>query len=101
MLSHRRRFGLGFFVVAFFFPNALIGLFDQKELISESLEFRQFGKDYLRIASFSYFSITITFAIGMLMRSVEKVGYPQVIAISTVALNTFLKVSIVEFTAAS
>lgn len=85
-----------FFVVAFFFPNALIGLFDQKDIISESLQFRQFGKDYLRIASFSYFSITVTFAIGMLMRSVEKVGYPQVIAIATVALNTILNYLLIQ-----
>lgn len=79
-----------FFIVAFFFPNALMGLFDQKDIVAESILFRQLGKDYLKIAGFSYFSITITFAIGMFMRSVEKVGYPQVISIGTVILNTFL-----------
>ena len=79
-----------FFIIAFIFPNALIGLFDHYKTQSESAIFREFGVDYLRIAGFSYYSMTISFAIGILMRTVEKVGYPQIIAIVTVILNTFL-----------
>ncbi len=79
-----------FFVFAFFFPEVLIGIFDHNELASTSDEFITFGRDYLKVASFSYFSMTISFAIGMLMRSVEKVGYPQFVAIGAVLLNTFL-----------
>ncbi len=79
-----------FFTVSYFFPNVLIGMFDHKSEESTSLLFQEFGSNYLRIAAFSYFSITISFAIGVFMRSVEKVGYPQIIAISTVVLNTFL-----------
>lgn len=79
-----------FFTFAFFAPKMLIGIFDHNSLPSASESFRQYGSDYLKIAAFSYFTMTITFAIGMLMRSVEKVGYPQIIAIGTVILNTFL-----------
>ena len=79
-----------FFIVAFFFPNALVGLFDHYKTQAESTTFREFGVNYLKIAGFSYFSMTVSFAIGILMRSVEKVGYPQIVAIGTVILNTFL-----------
>ncbi|MCK5387973.1 MAG: MATE family efflux transporter [Candidatus Izimaplasma sp.] len=79
-----------FFIVAFFFPNALVGIFDHYDTEVKSTLFREFGVSYLRIAGFAYFSMTITFAIGILMRSVEKVGYPQYVAMGTVALNTLL-----------
>ena len=79
-----------FFTFAFFAPKVLIGIFDHNTLTSTSESFKQYGSDYLKIAAFSYFSMTITFAIGMLMRSVEKVGYPQMVAVSVVALNTLL-----------
>ena len=79
-----------FVIVAFFFPNALIGLFDHYKTQVESDTFREYGVDYLKIAGLSYFSMTVSFAIGILMRSVEKVGYPQIVAIFTVVLNTFL-----------
>jgi len=79
-----------FFIVAFFFSNSLIGLFDHYDSVVKSTSFRKFGVDYFRIAGFAYFSMTISFAISILMRSVEKVVYPQVIAIGTVLLNTFL-----------
>ena len=79
-----------FFIFAFFFSDILMGLFDHNSVASTSQEFRKFGSDYLKIAAFSYFSMSVTFGIGMLMRSVEKVGYPQFVAIGAVALNTVL-----------
>ena len=79
-----------FFIIAFFFPNTLVGLFDHYDTELKSTLFREFGVNYLKIAGFSYFSMTVSFAIGILMRSVEKVGYPQIIAIGTVIMNTFL-----------
>ncbi len=79
-----------FFVIAVFFPNNLIGLFDHYDTEMKSTLFRNFGTDYLKIAGFAYFSMTASFAIGILMRSVEKVVYPQIVSIGTVGLNTFL-----------
>jgi len=79
-----------FFIVAVFFPNMLIGLFDHYDTAIKSAQFRSFGKDYLKIAGFAYFSMTVSFAIGILMRSVERVIYPQIISMGTVVLNTFL-----------
>jgi len=79
-----------FFIFAFFAPETLIGIFDHNTLASSSESFKQYGSDYLKIVAFSYFSMTITFAVGMLMRSVEKVGYPQIVTIGVVVLNTFL-----------
>lgn len=79
-----------FFIVAFFFPNALISIFDHNSTQASSTLFYNFGSNYLRIVGFSYFSMTISFAIGMLMRSVEKVWFPQIVATGGVILNTIL-----------
>ncbi len=79
-----------FFIVAFFFSYPLIGLFDHYESSVDSTLFRNYGHDYFKIAGFAYFFMAISFAISIFMRSVEKVGYPQLVAIGTVLLNTFL-----------
>ncbi len=85
-----------FFIFAFFFPEVLMGIFDHNSELATSQLFKEYGSNYLKIAAFSYFSMTVSFAIGMLMRSVEKVGYPQIIAIGTVVLNTFLNYLLIQ-----
>ncbi len=79
-----------FFILAFFFPEFIISIFDHNSVESSSALFKEFGANYLKIAAFSYFSMTVISAIGMFMRSVEKVWYPQMVAIGTVITNTFL-----------
>ncbi len=79
-----------FFIFGFFFPELVISFYNNSDDIANSLLLKEFGVSYLRVAAFSYFAMTIIFIIGMLMRSVEKVLYPQLVAISTVLINTVL-----------
>jgi len=85
-----------FFVIAFFFSIQLMGLFDHYGSTFESVTFRNYGSTYFKIAAFAYFPMAISFAISILMRSVEKVGYPQYVAIGTVLLNTLLNYTLIN-----
>ena len=64
--------------------------------IANELIVREFGTRYLKIASFSYFFTSMAFVINMLMRSVEKVIFPQIVAILVVLLNTFLNYGLIN-----
>jgi len=79
-----------FFTLAFFFPGTVIGFYDNADDAVNSALLETYGISYLRIASFSYIVMAISFSVGTLMRSVEKVIYPQAIAILQVIINTFL-----------
>lgn len=79
-----------FFTLGFFFPEFIIGLYDNTQDPVNSIILTDYGVSYLRVAAFSYFTMTIIAVIGSLMRSVEKVIYPQVIAVIAVVINTFL-----------
>jgi len=79
-----------FFITSFFFPEFVIGLYNNSGEYTEGLLLTNYAVQYLEVAAFSYFTMTITFTISMWMRNVEKVLYPQAIAILVVGLNTFL-----------
>lgn len=79
-----------FFLVSFLFPEFVIGLYDNSGDFAEGVILTNYAVEYLGIAAFSYFTMTISFTISMWMRNVEKVIYPQAIAVLVVALNTFL-----------
>lgn len=79
-----------FFIASFFFPEFIIGLYNNSGDEVNSVILNNYGVSYLRIAAFSYFTMTLTSVIAMFMRSVERVIYPQAVAIFTVVLNTFL-----------
>lgn len=79
-----------FFVFAFFFPEFVIGLYDNTNDPVNSAILREYGVSYLKVAAFSYFTMTVTAVISALMRNVEKVVYPQVIAVIAVIINTIL-----------
>lgn len=85
-----------FFIMGKFFPEFVIGIFNNGDNISERAIIKSFGVEYLSIAPFSYFTISISFMIGMWMRSVERVVYPQIIAILVVILNTFLNYTLIS-----
>jgi len=79
-----------FFTLAFFFPGTVIGFYNNADNAVNSALLESYGISYLKIASFSYIVMAISFSIGTLMRSVEKVIFPQIIAILQVVVNTFL-----------
>lgn len=79
-----------FFIFGFFFPKFIIGLYDNTNDPVNSIILKEYGVSYLTVAAFSYFTMTITAVIGSLMRSVEKVVYPQVVAVFAVLINTGL-----------
>lgn len=79
-----------FFVLGFFFTDQIIDLYNNTSNMADYNLVQEYGVQYLKIAAFTYFTMTFSFAIQMLMRSVEKVLYPQVISIFMVILNTVL-----------
>lgn len=85
-----------FFIAAFFFPEFIIGLYNHSGDEVNSVILNDFGIQYLKIAAFSYFTMTFTFVISMIMRSVERVIYPQAVAILTVLLNTLLNYTLIK-----
>ena len=87
---------LVFFIAAFFFPEFIIGLYNNSGDEVNSVILNDFGVEYLRVAAFSYFTMTITFVIAMIMRSVERVIYPQIVAIFVVLLNTLLNYILIK-----
>ncbi len=85
-----------FFILGKFFPEFIIGLYDNSDNVSESIILTSFGTQYLSIATFSYFTMSASFMISMWMRAVEKVIYPQAIAIGVVLLNTLLNYALIK-----
>lgn len=79
-----------FFVVVHFFPAFIVGLYNNGDDLYDKLIIEAYGVRYLRIVSFSYITMAVGFTIQMLMRSVEKVIFPQVISVLTVLTNTGL-----------
>lgn len=79
-----------FFIAGFFFTEQVIGIFSNSGNAQSSSSFIDYGVQYMSIVVFSYITLTITFLIGMLMRSVERVLFPQVISVITVVMNTGL-----------
>lgn len=79
-----------FFIVGHFFAPQIISIYNNGEDPVAKAEILHLGVQYLKIASFSYFTMTISFTLSMYMRSVERVMFPQVIAIIAVVINTGL-----------
>lgn len=85
-----------FFIISFFFPEFVIGLYNNSGNAANRLMIENYGVEYLHVAAFSYFTMTISFTISMWMRNVEKVLYPQIIAIIVVILNTLLNYALIS-----
>lgn len=79
-----------FFIIGHFFGSTVMEFYLNSDEVANELLVKEMGVKYLRIASFGYFFTTMSFIINMLMRSVEKVIFPQIVSIIVVALNTFL-----------
>ncbi len=79
-----------FFLLAHFNSDFVIGLFNNANDPVARRELQEFGVNYIKIASFSYFFVTLSFTINMMMRSVEKVIFPQIVSIVVVVLNTIM-----------
>jgi putative MATE family efflux protein len=79
-----------FFTFGFFFSDTIISLYNNSGDINATPLIQEFGVKYLKIATFSYPFTAITFVISMMMRSMEKVIFPQLVAVLMVVLNTVL-----------
>ena len=79
-----------FFIFGHFFGDFVIGLYNNSNDVVNGPIIQELGVKYIRIAAFSYITTAVSFVIMMLMRSVEKVIFPQIITGVVVALNTFL-----------
>jgi len=85
-----------FFVVVHFFPQLVIGLYNNGDNLIARQQINYFGVKYLTIVSFSYITMSITLSLTMLMRSVEKVIFPQLISVFTVLTNTGLNYLLIQ-----
>lgn len=88
--------GFLFFIFAFFFTDILIGLYNNGANLAERAELHSYAYKYIRIASWSYLLMAINFAINMVMRSIEKVWYPQFVLGGIVLVNTFLNYGLIN-----
>lgn len=79
-----------FVVMGTFFPEFIVGLYNHIENPVNHQEVTTMGVSYIKTAAIGYYFTGISFVIIMLMRSMEKVIFPQVITFVTVLLNTFL-----------
>ena len=79
-----------FFIVVHFFPQLIISLYNNGDNLMERQQIEFYGVKYLTIVSFAYITMSISFAIQMFMRSVQKVIFPQIISVLTVLINTGL-----------
>lgn len=79
-----------FFVVVRFYPEFIVGLYNNGDDLIERALIKNYAIEYLRVISFSYFPMTLSFVIIMLMRNTEQVIFPQVVSVITVLINTFL-----------
>lgn len=85
-----------FFLLVHFNPSLIISLYNNGESLTDRVLIESYGIKYLKIISFSYITMAINFTIMMLMRSVERVWFPQIISISTVLINTFLNYLLIQ-----
>lgn len=79
-----------FFLVLYFAPNFVIGLYNH---IDDPIEYNavlNYAKQYSRIQAFSFFMLAISFTLSMIMRSVKHVFWPNMVNITIVILNTIL-----------
>ncbi len=79
-----------FFVLVHFFPEFIVGLYNNGDdpFVREAI--KTYAVGYLKIISYSYFPMTFSFLIIMLMRNTEQVVFPQIVSVITVLINTFL-----------
>jgi putative MATE family efflux protein len=79
-----------FFIFGFFFSETVISFYNNSGDLTATPLIQDFGVKYLKIATFSYPFTAITFVVSMMMRSMEKVIFPQLVAVMMVVLNTTL-----------
>ena len=77
-----------FFGVTQLFPTQLMKLFNLSETPNENVI--ALGKEYLSFIGFSFITTTISFAISMLARNVNKVLFPSIFQAIGVLINTAL-----------
>ena len=75
--------GLIFFLLAYFIPEALMGLF------TDNSKYIEIGSSYLRIVSCSYIITSISTAIGGFLKSINKTSVPMLITLFCVCVNCF------------
>ena len=79
-----------FFILVHFFPEFIVGLYNNGDDLIQRGIIQNYAVDYLKIISYSYFFMTANFVIIMLMRNTEQVVFPQIISVITVIINTLL-----------
>lgn len=85
-----------FFIVVHFFPQFIISLYNNGDNLVAKAAIESYGVKYLSIVSFAYITMSISFSIQMLMRSVQKVIFPQIISVLTVLTNTGLNYLLIQ-----
>lgn len=61
-----------FFVISFFFPEKLIGLYSEEPAVIK------IGADYLRVVAFGFPFFGVSLALGIILRSIENVMVPLI-----------------------
>lgn len=72
------------------FPDFIVGLYNHIEDPVAHELVQTMGVNYIKIASLGYYFTAMSFVIIMLMRSMERVIFPQLVTFFTVILNTCL-----------
>jgi putative MATE family efflux protein len=88
MLISGLSFSLLFLGVTQLFPESLLRLFNLNDSPNQNVI--EMGTAYVRIIGFSFITLTISFAINMLARNVQKVLFPSIFQGLGVLINTGL-----------
>lgn len=78
-----------FFVAGAFFPETVMSIFTREQAV------HAFGVSYLRIASFSYPAVALTYILSTSLRSTESVRLPMYVSLVTTVANATLNYGLI------
>ena len=78
-----------FFVMSFFLPHIVIGMFNRDKTIIE------YGSSYLTVIAFTYPAIAVLDVLSVVLRSTEKVRIPMYVSVVTTGLNIFFDYALI------
>lgn len=85
-----------FVILGVFFSDFVVGLYNNTPNLADRAIIQDLGISYIRVAAPGYFFTAFSFIIIMMMRSMERVIFPQIVTIITVLLNTLFNFTLIS-----
>ena len=84
-----------FVILGVFFSDFVVGIYNNTPNLADRAIIQDLGVSYIKIAAPGYFFTAFAFIIIMMMRSMERVIFPQIVTIITVLLNTLFNYTLI------